>query len=118
MSKISVSSDPPLPRDAQDARLVQALKNVTGLAIAEVRDRLERGRDAHLVRVELYLNDHVDVASSLRQLLAVLRQHGMAAFILEILDDESWEDPMDRGRSQMSEETLLHLLDEADGKFR
>jgi len=102
----------------QTPNLVYALKKATGLGIAEVKERLSQGRAAHLFRAELYLNDHVEVDSKIREILAILKKHGVAAHILEILYDESWDDPIDPDLSLISEDVLLNMLDEADGEYR
>lgn len=117
MSKISVSIQTPIPGDEQDAKLVLALKNVTGLGAADIKERLAKGKDAYLLRGELYLNDHVDIASNIREVLLILRQYEVPAQILEILYDESWEDPIDLDLCQISEDILLNMLDNAYGDY-
>jgi hypothetical protein len=117
MSKISISTEAPIPNDMQDAKLVYALKGATGLPVAEIQQCLSRGTEAHLYRAELYLNDHVEVASTIRRILTVLREHGVGPFILEILYDESWDDPIDPDVCQLSEEELLNALDGAMGRY-
>jgi hypothetical protein len=118
MSKISVSTETPIPNDMQDAKLVYALKGATGLPITEIEQRLSRGPEAHLYRAELYLNDHVEVDSTIRRILTVLREHGVGPYILEILYDESWDDPIDPDLCQLSEQELLNALDAAVGRYR
>lgn len=118
MSKISVSNGTPIPLDEQDARLVCALKNATGLGIVEVQERLSQGKATHLFRAELYLNDHVEMDSKIREILGVLKAYGIASYIMQILHDEGWDNPIDQNLAVISEDMLINMLDEADGEFR
>ena len=101
-------------RDELDTKLVLKLKNVSGLGIAEVQERLSQGKASHLFRAELYLNDHVEVDSKVRETLAVLKAHAIDTYILEIPHDQSWDAPVDEDSSLMSEDELIDLLDDAD----
>lgn len=90
---------------------------MTGLAIAEVKQRLSQGSSAYLYRTELFLNDHVEVDSIIRKLLDAMRQYEVEPYILEILQNESWDSPIDLKLSLISEEVLLNVLNESKGKF-
>lgn len=117
MSKISIANEIPLPPNKQDAQLLMALKKVTGLGLTDIKERLAQGKAAHLLRAELFLNDHVEVDSQMREMLAILNAHHISSYILEIRSTETWDDPPDPERAIISEEVLINLLNTAKDKF-
>ena len=116
MSKITISTRDLPPTD--NARLIYALKNATGKSLTEVRRSLSSGPANYLFRAELYLNNHVEVAATIREILRIFDNHQIQPYILEIPYDQSWDDPINETTSEITTVELLSILAAADGQFQ
>ena len=117
MSKISISVAEPILNENQASKLVFSLSRCLGLSLADVKMKLNSGRNDYLYRTELYLNNHVEVDKEIRELLSILKHYKVAPYILEILYNENWDKPIDLKTSLISAEDLIGILDSSKGEY-
>lgn len=87
--------------------LIARLRPITGLAIAELRRRI--GSADALADYTLFGNDHDEVATRLRVLVAALKSLGAPFSLYELDDNESLKDG-DQARCEIDDVTLENIL--------
>jgi len=113
VSSISISAKSP----TENLKLVGEIRKATGLSATHIRQRLLEGEKGVFFTAELFLNNHKEIEKKIRELLKALDKAGAEAFIMEIGEDESWEDVKVFDDYEISKEELLTLLDENSEDF-
>jgi len=113
MSSISISVKKPI----ENIKLVGEIKKITGISPEYIKKRLLEEKEGIFFTAELFLNDHKKIEKKIRGLLKVLDKAKAEVFIMEIKEDESWEDVKVFDDYEISKEELLTLLDENNENF-
>lgn len=107
MSKIAITVD----RPADVAKLVPALRRVTGMGVGEIKARIDEGRP--VAEYVLFGNDHDEVARKLRDLSADLPALGARARVYELGEDDAFEEA-DLATNEIDLEILRNILQSHD----
>lgn len=113
MSSISISVSSPVV----NLELVKKIRNVTGISISYISNRLKEGKEGVFYTTELFLNDHVTKDLEIRAILSAIEEYGLDPFIMEISDDQEWDDVRDFDSYRISSKELINVLNEFKDDF-
>ncbi len=106
MSKISISLEQP----TDDLSAIKLVRELTGISIASVRSRLKQGSRGIIYTTQLFLNDHVERDREIRKIVCDMEAAGYRLFVMELSDDQSWDDVDDFDAYRISTTELISLL--------
>ncbi|WP_028301578.1 hypothetical protein [Oceanospirillum beijerinckii] len=110
MSSISISVSSPVV----NLELVKKIRNVTGISISYISNRLKEGV---FYTTELFLNDHATKDLEIRTILSAIEEYGLDPFIMEISDDQEWDDVRDFDSYRIRPKELIDVLNEFKDDF-
>ncbi len=117
MSKISISVETAIPKEAQNSKLVFALHKSIRQPIQNIKDILSQGQESYLYRTELFMNNHVEVDNEIREILNILEQFQVVPYILEFIYKNDCVDPIDKDLCHISKQELLNILNDSGGNY-
>lgn len=110
MSKISISLAVP----TNDVRAIKLIRDVTKISLSSIKSRLQKGKKGVFYTTELFLNDHPQKDLEIRMLVSGFYELGLELFVMELLEDEFWEDVDEFENYQISSNELISLLDNCE----
>lgn len=103
--KIIVKLDTPEP----NAELISLLRKITGLGIAEIKNRIINGEP--VAEYVLFSNDQPEVERSLVSLITQTSSKNRLK-LYDIGENESWEDNEDISKKEITSDMLLNYFKE------
>jgi hypothetical protein len=92
--------------------IVSAVRRLTGMSVADIRDRIREGRA--ILEYPLFYNDHDEKARRLRSLVSQIPPLGARLRIYELEEDQSLGGSLDDSAYEITPETLMNVLDDHD----
>lgn len=116
MSKIAIAVGKNIEDCSVSSPVLQWLRQTAGGSLLDVKAHIEHGTPFY--HAELYLNDHVEVDETIREILGGLKKHGLGCRIWESEYDDDGFSRECCPDGNLEERVLLNMLDEAAGQFK